>query len=442
MTTYTIARPKKLRGELIAPGDKSVSHRASIFNAIARGAGQVTNYAPGEDCEATINVLRLLGVKIERYTSKGTGGDTVLVHGQGNSGLSEPPDMLDAGESGTTMRLMSGVLAGHSFLAVLTGAEQLRNRPMGRIVEPLTAMGAVIHGRKGVIDGKPDTLAPLVFAGGALVGISYRMPVASAQLKSSILLAGLRAKGETAIHEPAPSRDHTERMLSAMGADITSKGLSVTVRPGGLRAIDVQVPGDTSSAAFWMVAAAIHPDAELCIRNVGINPTRAGAIEVLKAMGADISVDDERDAAGEPAADITVRSSRLRGTTIAGKIIPALIDEVPVLAVAAAMAEGETRIRDARELIVKESNRLAATVDWLTSAGVSAEAHADGMSIDGKGVLKGGEFSSRGDHRLAMSLAVAGLVSDTTVRVTNGEAAGKSYPGFWDDLRRVGGLAE
>ncbi|MEX0926416.1 MAG: 3-phosphoshikimate 1-carboxyvinyltransferase [Dehalococcoidia bacterium] len=432
--TLSVARPRKIRGEIIAPGDKSVSHRAVMFNAIADGVARITNFSPGADCTSTVSLLRSLGVEIEREPGPDGQGDSLTVTGRGMNGLEEPADILDAGNSGTTTRLMSGILAGRKMLAVLTGDDSLRSRPMGRVVRPLTEMGAVIRGRHN------DSLAPLVFAGGQLRGIEFTMPVASAQLKSTILLAGLRALDKTRVHQPAASRDHTERMLTAMGADIKSYGLDVEIQPTELSAVDVEVPGDISSAAFWMVAGAAHPDAEIMIRGVGVNPTRSGVIDVLKAMGADLTLEHQREVAGEPVADIFVRSSRLRGTDINGDIIPLLIDEVPVLAVAAAMAEGQTNITDAGELRVKETDRIAATIDWLTGAGIECEGHADGLTIQGSGHVGGGKFNSYDDHRIAMSLGVAGLVSDSPITVLNGEVAGISYPGFWKDIGRLGGL--
>jgi 3-phosphoshikimate 1-carboxyvinyltransferase len=349
-------------------------------------------------------------------------------------GLSEPADILDAGNSGTTMRLMSGILAGRPMMCVMTGDGSLRSRPMGRVVKPLSQMGAVIRGRKG------GTLAPLAFDGGRLSGIEYEMPVASAQLKSTLLLAGLRAQGTMIISQPALSRDHTERMLTAMGADIRAAGLRLAIEPAELTALDVEVPGDISGAAFWMVAALTHPDAELRITGVGINPTRAGVLEVLREMGGNLTLENEREVAGEPVADVVACSSRLHGTTVAGEIVPILIDEIPVLAVAAAMAEGETVFHDAEELRVKETDRIAATIDWLTAAGVECEGHPDGLTVRGSGRIGGGEFQSYDDHRLAMSQGVAGLVGDAPITVLDGEVAGISYPAFWKDVQRLGGL--
>jgi 3-phosphoshikimate 1-carboxyvinyltransferase len=351
-------------------------------------------------------------------------------------GLQEPFDVLDAGNSGTTTRLMSGVLAGRDMYAILTGDESIRSRPMGRVIKPLTEMGAKITGRK------QNTLAPMTFSGGDLRGIRYSMPVASAQLKSCLLLAGLRASGKTVLVQPAQSRDHTERMLSAMGARIEPKGLEVTVWPGELEAMDVQVPGDISSAAFWMVAGVVHPDAEICVKDVGINPTRAGVIDALRLMDADITIENERDIAGEPVADIVVRSSRLRGAEISGDIVPLLIDEVPVLAVAAAVAEGETSFRDVAELRVKETDRISATVEWLTAAGVETDSTEDSLTVRGAGRILGGRFNSHHDHRIAMSAGIAGLISKSPVAVDGAEIVAISYPSFWQEVQKLGGVIE
>jgi 3-phosphoshikimate 1-carboxyvinyltransferase len=404
-----------------------------MFNAIARGTATVANYAPGNDCAATIKILTMLGVEIERAPARDRSGDTVIVHGTGSDALREPDDVLYAGGSGTTMRLMSGILAGRPFMSVLTGDDTVRVRPMDRIIKPLSQMGATVHGRGG-------KFPPLVFAGGTLHGTEYDMPVASAQLKSCLVLAGLRASGPTVLRQPGESRDHTERMLRAMGVRLESQGLTVRVYPGELTALDVTVPGDISSAAFWMVAGLVHPDAELRLRNVGINPTRAGIVEALRRMGGDLRYENERDIAGEPVADVVVRSSRLKGTRIDGALIPLLIDEVPVLAVAAAMAEGETEFRDAAELRVKESDRISATVDWLSAAGIRADSTRDTMVIAGAGRILGGTYKSYSDHRMAMSLGVAGLVSESPITVLDSEAASKSYPGFWDEMKRFGVL--
>ena len=408
----TVSRPRRLAGEIVAPGDKSVSHRAVMLNSIAEGQATVRNFSPGDDCTSTMGIMRALGVNIERETVSESAGDTLVVHGAGAGGLREANDVLDAGNSGTTMRLMSGILAGRDFKSTMSGDQSLQSRPMGRIIKPLSMMGAVIRGRED------NTLAPLEFDGGSLKGIDYDLPVASAQLKSAILLAGLRAEGQTSIAQPEASRDHTERMLTAMGADLTVDGLNVTVMQSDIDCVDVEVPGDISSAAFWIVAGLIHPNAEVVVKRVGINPTRAGVLTALQDMGANIELVHRRDVAGEPVADIVASTSNLRGTELAGSIMPLLMDEVPIIAVAAAMAEDETVIRDAAELRVKETDRISATVDWLVAAGVEAETRDDGMAIVGSGRIAGGTYQSQDDHRIAMALGIAGLVADDPI--TNG----------------------
>ena len=431
----TIARPRSLRGEIIAPGDKSVSHRAIMFNALSNtGTARVTNFSPGADCTSTVEIMRALGVEITREAGAKGMGDSLNAKGVGLRGLQEPADILDAGNSGTTTRLMSGILAGQDMLAILTGDDSLKSRPMGRVVKPLTSMGAVISGRAN------DTLAPLVFHGGSLHESNYVMPVASAQLKSCLLLAGLRADGTTTITQPAESRDHTERMFSAMGVNLTKSGLDLVLEPSDLDTVDVEVPGDISSAAFWMVAGICHPDAELLIKNVGINPTRAGIITALQMMGADLTLIDEREVAGEPVADVLVRTSDLKGIELSGDIVPLLIDEIPVIAVAASLADGETVIKDAEELRVKESDRIQASISWLNDAGVDAIGTPDGMIVPGGGTIGGGQFQSYDDHRLAMTLGVAGLVSTEPITVIDPDVAGVSYPNFWEIIDQFGGL--
>jgi 3-phosphoshikimate 1-carboxyvinyltransferase len=426
----TIKPARRLRGTINVPGDKSISHRAAMFNALADGEAVIQNFLPGDDCRSTLAVLGALGV--EHTLSESSDVTMLTVHGVGLEGLREAADVLDCGNSGTTMRLMAGILAGQGFHSVLSGDASLRSRPMRRVAAPLIEMGARIDGREGA------QYAPLSIRGGGLHGIRYRLPMASAQVKSAVLLAGLFADHETIVEEPQAARDHTERMLSAMGAQIAREGPAMSITPGGrLAPLSLRVPNDISSAAFWMVAAAVHPDAELHLRGVGVNPTRSGIIDALREMGADIAVDEERVVAGEPVADIVVRSSQLRGTEIGGDLIPRLLDEAPAIAVAAAFASGETIIRDASELIVKESNRIATTVSELTALGVKVEAREDGMRIEGGGGVAGGDARSLGDHRLAMALAVAGMTGRAEVRIEGAEAVAVSYPTFWDDLERV-----
>jgi 3-phosphoshikimate 1-carboxyvinyltransferase len=406
-----------------------------MFNALSNtGTARVTNFSPGADCTSTVEIMRALGVEITREAGAKGMGDSLNVKGVGLRGLQDPADILDAGNSGTTTRLMSGILAGQDMLAILTGDDSLKSRPMGRVVKPLTSMGAVISGRAN------DTLAPLVFHGGSLHESNYVMPVASAQLKSCLLLAGLRANGTTTLTQPAESRDHTERMFSAMGVNLTKSGLDLVLEPSDLDTVDVEVPGDISSAAFWMVAGICHPDAELLIKNVGINPTRAGIITALQMMGADLTLIDEREVAGEPVADVLVRTSDLKGIELSGDIVPLLIDEIPVIAVAASLADGETVIKDAEELRVKESDRIQASISWLNDAGVDAIGTPDGMIVPGGGTIGGGQFQSYDDHRLAMTLGVAGLISTEPITVIDPDVAGVSYPNFWEIIDQFGGL--
>jgi 3-phosphoshikimate 1-carboxyvinyltransferase len=418
-----VRSPKTINATLTPPGDKSISHRAAIFNAIADGEARVDNFGSGADCASTLRILRALGIEIE--------GDKQSFWVRGGT-LSEPADVLNTGNSGTTTRLMTGVLAGQSFLSVLTGDRSIRTRPMGRVVEPLRQMGAVIDGRD---DGK---LAPLTFRGGSLHGIRYTMPVASAQVKSALLLAGLFAEGETVLDQPAVSRDHTELMFRAMGIDVMEDGLSVTVHPGRLKAVDVTVPADISSAAFWLVAGVCHPDAEIRVRGVGVNPSRTGVLDVLQAMGADVTVENKRTQGGEHVADLVARSSELHATEITGDLIPRLADEVPVLALAACFAKGTTVVSDASELRLKESDRIMATAKELSRLGANVEETVDGLRITGGRKLIGANGRSYSDHRMAMTLGIAGLLSAGQTKISGAETASISYPTFWDELASVG----
>ncbi len=414
-----------LRGTVTVPGDKSISHRAVMLGALADGETHISGFLMGEDCLSTIDCFRKMGVQIDVRD----GG--VTVHGVGLHGLRAPEGPLYTGNSGTTTRLLSGILAAQPFPVSMTGDASIEQRPMGRIITPLREMGADIRGR----DGK---YCPLHIAPAALHGVRYEMPVASAQLKSAILLAGLYADGVTEVVEPAPSRDHTERMLRAMGVQVEQDGCRIAVHaPLALRACSIEVPGDISSAAFFLAAGAIVTGSELTVKNVGINPTRDGVLEVLRAMGADITCTNVRDAA-EPVADLTVRASALHGTEIGGPLIPRLIDELPVLAAAAAFAEGETVIRDAQELKVKESNRIAAMVAELTRAGVDCTETADGMVIRG-GRPRGAAFETYRDHRIAMSMAVLALGAAGESEILDPGVVSISYPGFFDTLRQIGG---
>lgn len=427
-----VQRPAFLGGTLKVAGDKSISHRALMLNSIAQGRAVITGLSQGEDVLSTMRCLQELGVNIGPGNSPGT----VEVLGAGQ-GLREPSDILDAGNSGTSMRLLSGLLAAQPFVSVLTGDGSLRSRPMGRVVQPLKRMGAAIMGRDN------DNLAPLTIRGGALRGIEYSMPVASAQVKSSIMLAGLYADGDTVLHQPALSRDHTERMVKAMGATVETDGLALVLHPGRLQAVDIDVPGDISSAAFWLVAGLCHTNSRVVVRGVGLNPSRTGIIEALQAMGAgpNLSPVKERTAGGEPTADLLVTSGQLQGIEIGGDMIPRIIDELPVLAVAACFAQGATVIRDAQELRVKESDRIATTVAELGRLGARIEAKEDGMVVQGTGRLVGARCQSHGDHRLAMALGVAGLLAEGVTTIDGAEAAAVSYPDFWKHLAQLSGTA-
>ena len=430
-TIRAIKSCPKLEGEVVLPGDKSISHRAVILNSLARGRAATENFAPGVDCLSTVSCLKALGVKIGREGSRDS--PTVSVSGTGADGLREASDVLDAQNSGTTMRLLGGLLVSQPFLSVITGDSSLRNRPMGRLIQPLKLMGADVWGRG------QDSFAPLVIKGKELRGIDYTLPVPSAQIKSAILLAGLFARGSTVLHQKIPSRDHTERMLPHMGANVESKGNTIALMPltSPLRALNLRIPGDISSAAYFLVAAAIHPDARIVIRDCGINPTRTGIIDVLLAMGARLEIDHERLEAGEPLADIVVESSELKGIEVSGDIIPRLIDEIPVLAVAGCIAKGKTVIRGAGELRVKESDRIATVVNELSRLGARIEPLPDGMAIYGGRLLSGTEVESHLDHRLAMSLAVAGLIAKGETTISHAQVAKVSYPAFWQTLQQI-----
>ncbi len=375
----TIKQPDNIKGQISPPGDKSISHRALMLNAIADGTAEVKNYLPSADVSSTIKCLEAMGVKIEVYDDK------LIVHGTGLDGLKEPNDILDAGNSGTSMRLLSGLLAAQPFLTTITGDDSLRSRPMDRVIKPLRLMGASIWGKSS------NGLAPLMIKGADLHGIKYEMPVASAQVKSAILLASLYAQGTTTIIEPIKSRDHTERMLRAMGVALNISGNEISCLPPAksLKSLNITVPGDVSAAAYWLVAGAIHPSARIEITNVGVNPTRSGIIDVLTEMGAKIEIKNEHKEGGEPVADLIVKSSQLKGINIEGDMIPRLIDEIPVIAVAASMAKGKTTIRDAGELRVKESDRITTTTAELQKMGARIEELLDGMVINGTGKLRG-----------------------------------------------------
>jgi len=430
-TTITISPSPSLQGEMTPPGDKSISHRAAILNSLSMGEAQILNFAPGQDCLATVTCLRTLGVRLRR-----TGWDdspTLSVRGNGTDGLKEAVDVLDARDSATTMRLLGGLLSGRPFLSVMTGNASLRSRPMDRLIEPLRLMGADISGRGG------DAFAPLVIRGKQLHGIEFSLPVPSAQIKSALLLAGLHASGDTTVCQPSPSRDHTERMLLMMGARLRSEQNLIYLRPldRPLTPINLRVPGDISSAAYFLVAGAVHPDARIVIRDCGVNPTRTGIIDALLKMGARLTILNERAEAGEPVADIVVESSDLSGIEVGGDLIPRLIDEIPVLAVAGCFARGRTVIRNAGELRVKESDRIATVSRELSRLGASIEALPDGMIIHGGRTLSGTEVSSHRDHRLAMSLGVAALVAQGKTAIRYAHATQVSYPAFWQHMRQL-----
>ena len=422
----TIGGARPLRGRLRIPGDKSISHRALIFAALAEGRSVVTNLATGADVHATARVLSRLGVEVR------IDGDAVVIRGAGVAGLAEADDVLDCENSGTTMRVLSGVLAGTSFVSVLTGDASLRSRPMGRVVEPLRAMGAHVDGRDDA------TRAPLVIRGGTLRGLRYELPVASAQVKSAILLAGLQADGETVVVSPAASRDHTERMLAALGAPVSVDGLSVRATRGAPRPFEIDVPGDPSSAAFFVVAAAITPGSDLVLESVSCNPTRLGFVTVMKRMGADIELTPTGETCGEPFGELRVRASELHGTTIAGAEVPNVIDEIPALAVAGAFADGVTEIRDAAELVVKESNRIRTLEEELGKLGVGVEGRSDGLVVRG-GRVRAGAFDSHADHRIAMAMAVAANALGADSTVSGWPAVASSYPEFARDLETLTG---
>lgn len=418
-----IQKIKKAVGQIKVPGDKSISHRAVMLGSLANGVTEISGFLKGADCLSTIDCFRKMGIDID------INGENVTVHGNGLRGLLKPDEMLYTGNSGTTTRLLCGILAGQNFDTSITGDASIQKRPMGRVVQPLSMMGAKIE----------NEYCPLYITGTKLHGIDYKMPVASAQVKTAIILAGLYADGETVIHEIEKSRDHTELMLSAMGADLTVDNLDITVKPtNDLTAVNVDVPGDISSAAFFLVLGAIMPNSQITVTNVGINPTRTGIIDVLKDMGADITLENVHTSAGETVADITVRSSSLKGTTVGGDIIPRLIDELPIIAVAAVFADGQTVIKDAQELKVKETNRIRAVVDEFNKCGIDITETDDGMIINGGKSIHGADFKTYGDHRMAMSLTVLAQLADCESTLDDSDCACVSYPTFFDDFYKLG----
>lgn len=415
-----------LKGELTIPGDKSISHRAVMLGAISSGTTCVTNFLRGADCLSTISCFRKMGIFVEETP------DEILIRGKGLHGLSAPDSVLDVGNSGTTMRLLSGILAGQNFSSELTGDASIRKRPMKRIITPLSLMGASIESIPG------NGCAPLSIQGMPLSGIHYQSPVSSAQVKSCVLLAGLYADSTTRVTEPYVSRNHSEIMLRSFGADLITEGTTVSIQPDPkLQGQKVDVPGDISSAAYFIAAGLLIPGSEILIKNVGVNSTRDGILRVCRSMGADLSLLNEKEQCGESTADILVKYSSLKGTVIEGEIIPALIDELPVIAVMAAFAEGTTVIRDAQELRVKESDRLDIIVHHLKAMGADVTPTEDGMLIHGGTSLSGAVLDSHMDHRIAMSFAIAGMAAEGETEILDSECVEISYPGFYEDLKKL-----
>ena len=415
-----------LKGEVTIPGDKSISHRAVMFGSLAEGTTEVTNFLQGADCLSTISCFRKLGIQIENTA------DRILIHGKGLHGLSESSETLDTGNSGTTTRLISGILAGQSFTTFLNGDASIQTRPMKRIMTPLSMMGADITSLNG------NNCAPLRICGGHLHGITYQSPVASAQVKSCVLLAGLYADAPTSVTEPVLSRNHTELMLAGFGAKVTSSGTTATIEPEpDLKGMKIEVPGDISSAAYFIAAGLIIPNSEILVKNVGINPTRDGILRVAIEMGGGITILNEKISGGEPTCDLLVRSSSLKGVTVGGEIIPTLIDEIPMIAVMACFAEGTTIIKDAQELKVKESNRIDTVVTNLKAMGAHIEATDDGMIIEGGYPLHGAVIDSHRDHRIAMSFAVGALGADGETTIEGADCVKISYPEFYETLESL-----
>lgn len=427
MDSIKIKPVKRLKGKIRVPGDKSISHRAVMIGSLAEGVTEVEGFLNSEDCLSTVRAFRAMGIRIE-----GIGSDRLIIEGRGLQGLSEPKQVLNVGNSGTTLRLLLGILAGQDFCAVLTGDDSLIERPMNRVTEPLWKMGALILGRDN------GHLAPLTIRGGRLKAIKYNSPIPSAQVKSAILLAGLYAEGETSVTEPAKSRDHTERILKFFGGRVRVDGLTVKLKgKSELAARKVIVPGDISSASFFMVAAAMLPGSDVTITGVGINPTRKAILGVLREMGAGVKISPVQSELFEPMADINVQGARLKPVHLQGEIIPRLIDEIPIIAVAAALAEGKSEIRGASELRVKETDRIKALSINLAKLGAKVKEVPDGLIIQGGSPLRGNEVDSFGDHRLAMAMVVAGLVSPGETKVLNTDCINISFPGFMNFLNQV-----
>jgi len=432
MEIATIKKAKSLKGEIVPPPDKSITHRAIMFASLAEGKSVIRNPLMAEDPISTMNAFRMMGIEIEEKA-----GNELVIHGKGLYGLREPFDVIDCGNSGTTVRLISGILSGNPFFSVLTGDDSLKQRPMARVINPLKEMGADISARSS------DKYLPMAIKGKGLKAINYNMPVASAQVKSCLILAGLYADGTTIITEPQKSRDHTERMLMSMGAEVEVEGLTIKVkgegsRVRGVQPIDITIPSDFSSAAFFIAGTLIVPDSEILIRNVCINPTRTGLLDVIKNMGGDVRIENMRDISGEPVAGIYCKSAgSLKAVKIGADIMPSLIDEFPILCVLATQADGVTEIRGAEELRVKESDRIKAMATELKKLGVELEEYPDGIAIKGKASLKGNVVESYHDHRIAMSLAIAALVAEGTMTINNPSCVDISFPGFFEELKRI-----
>ena len=417
---------KPLQGDITVPGDKSIAHRAVILGSVAEGRSRIFNLSGGEDNSRTVRAFRQMGVQIDRD------GDALCIEGRGWNSLRAPDAAIDCGNSGTTMRLLSGLLAGRPFHSELDGDESLRKRPMRRVIDPMQLMGAKITSKMG------NGLAPLVIDGGGLHAIDYRMPIASAQVKSAILLAALQSKGTTTLQEPQKSRDHTEVMLRGFGAELSSDGAAIILRGGqSLAGQDIRIPGDISSAAFFIAAAAMIPGSDLMIRNVGCNPTRDGVLGILQKMGAEIALINERTAAGERVADIHIIGKALHGLEVGPEWVARTIDEYPVLAVTAALAEGTTTFCDVKELRYKESDRIAAMTEGLRNLGIEVEERADGMTIQGASRFKAGAVKSYADHRVAMAFAIAGLCTDGGVAIDDAACVDISFPKFFDLLGKI-----
>ncbi len=430
MSSLAVRKSPPLKGEIMVPGDKSVTHRAILFGGMAKGPTVIRGYLPSEDCLCTLTAMETMGVK------SGIKGDVLTLRGEGVEGLAEPDRILNMGNSGTSLRLLTGLLSGLPFFSVLDGDDSLRKRPMARVIEPLTLMGAEIRGRK------KNRLAPIAISGKQnLRGTEIRLSVASAQVKSAILLAGLTAEGTTRVREPFLSRDHTERMLKTFGARINASSEGTSILKSDLKGIEIDVPGDFSSAAFFIVAATLIRGSSLMIRNVGLNPTRTGLLKALKKMGGRITVENERETEGEPVGDLHIQAAeRLYGIEIGEEAIPAMIDELPILFIAAAFAEGETKITGARELRIKESDRIAIMAREMRKMGIEVEEYPDGLRIQGSDKTKGGTFTSDGDHRVAMSMAIAGLVAGGESAIEQTECISTSFPGFEILLKKVSGF--